>query len=90
MVQEGKEGTGAEKYKKTPAQVLLRYGLDRGLAIIPKSVHENRIKENFELFDFALTKEEIEKLESSKISQRLFLQDFMAGHPEDAFPTERK
>lgn len=80
----------AEKYHKTPAQVLLRYGLDRGLAIIPKSVTASRIEENFKVFDFHLTSEEIAKLEESKHSQRLFLQDFMAGHPEDAFPSERK
>ncbi|KAF1748291.1 hypothetical protein GCK72_024758 [Caenorhabditis remanei] len=80
----------AEEKKKTPAQVLLRYAMDRGLAIIPKSVHENRIKENFELFDFTISQEEIAKLEKSKISQRLFLQDFMIGHPEDPFADERK
>uniref|UniRef100_A0A8R1I2F5 Aldo_ket_red domain-containing protein n=1 Tax=Caenorhabditis japonica TaxID=281687 RepID=A0A8R1I2F5_CAEJA len=80
----------AKKYNKTPAQVLLRYALDRGLAIIPKSVHENRIIENFKVFDFKLTADEIAKLEEKKISQRLFLQDFMVGHPEDAFASERK
>uniref|UniRef100_A0A1I7TWH8 Aldo_ket_red domain-containing protein n=1 Tax=Caenorhabditis tropicalis TaxID=1561998 RepID=A0A1I7TWH8_9PELO len=79
----------AEKYKKTPAQILLRYALDRGLAIIPKSIHENRIQENFQLFDFQLSQDEIAKLEESKISQRLFAQDFMIGHPEDAFANER-
>ncbi|EFO82765.1 hypothetical protein CRE_00547 [Caenorhabditis remanei] len=80
----------AEKNKKTPAQVLLRYALDRGLAIIPKSVNISRIEENFNVFDFTISQEGIAKLEESKISQRLFLQDFMAGHPEDAFANERK
>ncbi|KAF1748286.1 hypothetical protein GCK72_024753 [Caenorhabditis remanei] len=80
----------AEKNKKTPAQVLLRYALDRGLAIIPKSVNISRIEENFNVFDFTISQDEIAKLEESKISQRLFLQDFMAGHPEDAFANERK
>ncbi|CCD63508.1 NADP-dependent oxidoreductase domain-containing protein [Caenorhabditis elegans] len=80
----------AEKTHKTPAQVLLRYALDRGCAILPKSIQENRIKENFEVFDFSLTEEDIAKLEESKNSQRLFLQDFMTGHPEDAFAAERK
>ena len=36
-----------EKYYKTPAQILLRHLLQRGLSFIPKSVNENRIKENF-------------------------------------------
>lgn len=39
----------ATKYKKTSAQILLRHLLQRGLAIIPKSVHESRIKENFDV-----------------------------------------
>uniref|UniRef100_A0A8R1I2F7 Aldo_ket_red domain-containing protein n=1 Tax=Caenorhabditis japonica TaxID=281687 RepID=A0A8R1I2F7_CAEJA len=80
----------AKKYNKTPAQVLLRYALDRGLAIIPKSINEARIIENFNVFDFKLTADEISKLEEKKISQRLFLQEFMYGHPEDAFASERK
>ncbi|EGT53042.1 hypothetical protein CAEBREN_01253 [Caenorhabditis brenneri] len=79
----------AEKYHKSPAQILLRYALDRGIAVIPKSIHEERIKENFKLFDFSLTQEEVAKLEQSKINQRLFAQDFMIGHPEDAFANER-
>ncbi|CAI2357484.1 unnamed protein product [Caenorhabditis sp. 36 PRJEB53466] len=80
----------AQKHGKTPAQVLLRYALDRGLAIIPKSVTESRIIENFNVFDFSLSPEEISKVEEIKVDQRLFLQDFMAGHPEDAFVSERK
>ncbi|CAP33640.1 Protein CBG15305 [Caenorhabditis briggsae] len=79
----------AEKHHKSPAQILLRYAVDRGIAIIPKSIHANRIKENFDIFDFTLTHEEIEKLEESKTNRRLFAQDFMAGHPEDAFVDER-
>ncbi|CAI5453957.1 unnamed protein product [Caenorhabditis angaria] len=79
----------AEKHHKTPAQVLLRYALDRGIAIIPKSITPSRIVENFQLFDFQLTQDEIALLESHKVNQRLFLQEFMAGHKEDAFPSER-
>ncbi|CAD6189443.1 unnamed protein product [Caenorhabditis auriculariae] len=79
----------AEKYHKSPAQILLRYALDRDIAIIPKSVNESRIKENFALFDFKLTQDEIKKLESAGHNQRLFLQDFMIDHPEDPFKNER-
>lgn len=82
--------TIAKKNNKTPAQVLLRYVVDRGIAIIPKSVNENRIKENFNIFDFTVSEDEINKLEESKTSQRLFAQDFMIGHPEDAFANERR
>ncbi|CAJ0609282.1 unnamed protein product [Cylicocyclus nassatus] len=80
----------AEKHKKTPAQILLRYVIDRNIAVIPKSVHANRIQENFNVFDFSLTPEEIKELESTPHRQRLFLQDFLEGHPEDPFVTERK
>lgn len=65
----------AAKHGKTPAQILLRYVMDRGIAIIPKSVNPARIVENFNLFDFSLTPEEIKQLESNPYRQRLFLQD---------------
>lgn len=54
----------AEKYGKTPAQVILRWHLERGEVIIPKSVHEDRIKENSEVFDFHLTAEEMEQMKT--------------------------
>uniref|UniRef100_A0A7I5E6E7 Aldo_ket_red domain-containing protein n=1 Tax=Haemonchus contortus TaxID=6289 RepID=A0A7I5E6E7_HAECO len=80
----------AFKYTKTPAQILLRYLIDRNIAVIPKSITPSRIVENFKLFDFTLTNEEIKLLESSKHRQRLFLNDFMEGHPEDPFAAERQ
>lgn len=45
----------AEKYGKSAAQIILRWHLQRGIAVIPKSVHTERMKENFDVFDFALT-----------------------------------
>ncbi|KAK6022701.1 oxidoreductase, aldo/keto reductase family protein [Ostertagia ostertagi] len=80
----------ATKYSKTPAQVLLRYVMERNIAIIPKSVNPSRIVENFQVFDFALTAEEMKLLESAKHRQRLFWHDFMEGHPEDPFKADRK
>jgi diketogulonate reductase-like aldo/keto reductase len=49
----------ATRYGKTPAQIVLRWHLEHGTAVIPKSVHVERIKENFEVFDFALTAGEV-------------------------------
>lgn len=53
----------AEKYNKTPAQVVLRWQIDHGNCAIPKSVHANRIKENFGVFDFKLSEEELGKID---------------------------
>lgn len=48
-----------EKYGKTPAQVMLRWHLQRGIVVIPKSTHIERMKENFDVFDFELSDEDI-------------------------------
>jgi diketogulonate reductase-like aldo/keto reductase len=52
----------ADKYHKTVAQVLLRWNVDRGVVVIPKSTHSERIQANFEIFDFKLTQDEINEI----------------------------
>ena len=47
------------KYGKTAAQVMLRWHVQRGIAVIPKSTHIERMRENLEVFDFALTREDM-------------------------------
>lgn len=54
----------AEKYGKTPTQVALRYTVQRGIVVIPKTTSKARMKENLDLFDFSLTEEDIEKLKA--------------------------
>ena len=53
----------AVKYGKTPAQILIRWALELEFVVIPKSVHEMRIQENADVFDFSLSSEDMKKLE---------------------------
>ena len=52
----------AEKYRKTPAQVLLRFLTQKGIIVIPRSTKPEHIKENFDLFDFELNADEMSQL----------------------------
>ncbi len=54
----------AEKYGKTPAQVLLRFLTQKNIAVIPRSTKPEHIREDFQIFDFALTSDEMAKLSS--------------------------
>lgn len=61
----------AIKYGKTPAQIVIRWHLDSGLIVIPKSITQTRIKENFEVFNFKLEKEELSEITTLNIGKRL-------------------
>lgn len=54
----------ATKYGKTPAQVVLRWGVQRGTAVIPKTSQVERLRENIAIFDFALTADEMSSIAS--------------------------
>ncbi len=64
--------TVAEKYHKTTAQVILRWHLQEGFVVIPKSVTPSRIEENFNVFDFELTEDEMNTVRSLDTGKRLF------------------
>lgn len=57
---------------KSIAQIALRYLLQRGVIIIPKSTHKERMEQNFNLFDFELTDEEIEKIKGLDLGKSAF------------------
>lgn len=62
----------AEKYNKSVAQVMLRWEMQRGIVVIPKSVHKERMTENFDVFDFELSDEDMNVMASLDKKQSAF------------------
>jgi diketogulonate reductase-like aldo/keto reductase len=60
----------ATKYGKTPAQVIIRWHLDHGFSAIPKSFHPERIAENFDVFDFSLTEDDLAAMDDLDTEER--------------------
>ncbi len=54
----------AARYSKSPAQILIRWGLQKGLVVVAKSSNENRISENADVFDFTISDEDMDVLDS--------------------------
>ena len=65
-----------EKYGKTAAQVDLRFLLQSGVVAIPKSTHKERMEENFDLFDFILTQDEMHRLEGMDLGHSQFIDHY--------------
>ena len=61
-----------KKYGKTIAQVILRWLTQRGVVVIPKSVHKTRIEENFNIFDFELSIEDMDAIKKLDTKESLF------------------
>jgi len=68
----------AKKHGKSPAQIILRWDLQRGIITIPKSIHKERIIENSKLYDFELTKDEMALINSLN-------RDLRVGADPDSF-----
>ncbi|HIV40138.1 MAG TPA: aldo/keto reductase [Candidatus Blautia stercorigallinarum] len=69
-----------KNHQKSPAQVGLRWLVQQGIGVIPKSVHEERLAENSQIFDFVLSDEEMAAITAMDVQQRV------AGIPEDMVP----
>ena len=61
-----------KKYEKSSAQVALRFLTQEGIVVIPKSVKKERMEQNFNIFDFELTNEEIEQIRTLDLGHSLF------------------
>lgn len=65
-----------EKYGKTPAQTALRFLLQSDVVLIPKSTHRNRMEENFNVFDFSLSEDDMKKIEQLDGGESLFFSHY--------------
>ncbi len=61
----------AQKHGKSAAQIALRWALQKGLVVIPKSVKKHRIEENAQLFDFELAEDEMESISRLDLNKRI-------------------
>lgn len=60
-----------EKYDKTPAQIILRWDMQKGISTIPKSITPERIQQNIDIFDFELTREDMTAIDNLDKNNRL-------------------
>ncbi len=63
--------TLAEKYGKTPAQIILRWAVQKGVSTIPKSVTEKRLRENFDIFDFEISPIDMQRIDNFNENLRI-------------------
>lgn len=78
----------ADKYKKSTAQVLVRYQLERGHVVIPKSVTKSRIAENFNIFDFKLTSNDVAAIDGFDRNWRICPMTPAFGHTHHPFEND--
>ena len=64
------------KYNKSAAQTALRYLIQRGVIVIPKSVRKERMEQNFDVFDFTLTDEDMQRIRQLDLGHSLFFSHY--------------
>ena len=70
----------AEKYNKSIPQILIRYHIDRGVIVIPKSKNRTHIQENFDVFHFKLSPEDINDISSMNNNTKVFRSLYAKNH----------
>ncbi|XP_040823979.1 prostaglandin-E(2) 9-reductase-like isoform X1 [Ochotona curzoniae] len=78
----------AKKHKRSPAQIVLRYQLQRGVVVLAKSFIEREIKENIQIFGFQLSSEDMKTLDGLDRNLRYYSADLFLGHPNFPFADE--
>jgi len=78
----------AAKHSKSPAQILIKYQVQRGVIVIPKSVTESRIKENINIFDFELSADDLAYIDTFDCNGRFLLLEWIKDHPHYPFSEE--
>jgi len=78
----------AEEKKVSPAQLLIRYQIERGVIVIPKSVTKSRIEENFKVLDIKLSADDVALIDTFNCNGRLLHLDWVKDHPHFPFHTE--
>ncbi|KAM7534302.1 hypothetical protein Aperf_G00000117187 [Anoplocephala perfoliata] len=78
----------AKRHNKSPAQIVLRHGLQRNIVVLVASVVPEQIREDYDVFDFELSEEEMTQLNKAGRNERLFPLPTFASHPEYPFHDE--
>jgi len=78
----------AKKLQRSPAQICLRYQIERGVIVIPKSVHSDRLQSNFEIFDFKLSPDQMKAIDGLGKDIRMLSLNWVQSHPHYPFSVE--
>jgi len=78
----------SKKLKKSPAQIILRWQGQRGVIVIPKTVNKTRLIENIDIFDFELTQQDIDYIDSMNCGGRACVLEWVKDHQHYPFNIE--